>query len=122
MTWTVLFHSEFLPEFQALPTPVRIELASRLGLLEQFGPQLGRPHVDTLNGSSHSNMKELRFDADDGVWRFAFAFDPKRQAIVLCGGDKQGVKERKFYKSLIDVADARFAKHIASLGLQTKES
>ena len=57
-------------------------------LLEQFGPQLGRPRVDTLKGSRHANMKELRFDADDGVWRLAFAFDPKRKAILLVADDR----------------------------------
>jgi hypothetical protein len=59
-------------------------------MLEQFGPHLGRPHVDTLQGSRHSNMKELRFTAADGVWRVAFAFDPERHAILLVAGDKSG--------------------------------
>ncbi len=58
---------------------------AHISVLETFRPQLGRPRVDTLKGSRHANMKELRFDAADGVWRFAFAFDPKRKGIVLCG-------------------------------------
>lgn len=62
---------------------------------------MGRPRVDTLNGSKRANMKELRFDAADGVWRIAFAFDPKRKAILLVAGDKSGVSEKKFYKALI---------------------
>ena len=82
---------------------------------KKWGPQLGRPRVDTLNGSQHANMKELRFDAGDGVWRFAFAFDPKRRAIVLCGGDKSGGSERKFYRDLIAAADKRFNRHIKSI-------
>jgi hypothetical protein len=77
---------------------VQDELLAHIELLEQFGPQLGRPRVDTLNGSRHANMKELRFDAADGVWRFAFAFDPKRRAIILCGGDKSGGSEKRFYR------------------------
>lgn len=85
------------------------------GLLEQFGPQLNRPRVDTLKGSKHANMKELRFDADGGVWRFAFAFDPKREAIMLVGGDKSGGSEKRFYRQLIQKADARFDDHIAHL-------
>ena len=60
-------------------------------------------------------MKELRFYAADGVWRFAFAFDPKRQAIILCGGDKSGVSEKRFYQQLIDKADARFDAQMARL-------
>jgi hypothetical protein len=50
---------------------------ARLGALAQFGPNLGRPNVDTLEGSDFANMKELRFRLD-GLWRFAFAFDPKQ--------------------------------------------
>jgi hypothetical protein len=60
-------------------------------LISHIGPDLGRPHVDTLNNSRHSNMKELRFKADNGVWRVAFAFDPERKAILLVAGDKSGV-------------------------------
>ncbi|WP_342453233.1 type II toxin-antitoxin system RelE/ParE family toxin [Jiella mangrovi] len=70
------------------------ELLARLTVLENFGPNLGRPKVDTLNGSKHANMKELRWRQSDGVWRFAFAFDPRRRAIVLCGGDKAGKSQR----------------------------
>ena len=53
-------------------------------------------------------MKELRFDAADGVWRVAFAFDPERQAVLLVGGDKSGVSQAKFYKALIRKADERY--------------
>jgi len=60
-------------------------------------------------------MKELRFDAADGVWRVAFAFDPKRHAILLLAGDKSGVSERRFYKQLIAKADRRFDAHLAWL-------
>jgi hypothetical protein len=90
------------------------------GLLEQFGPSLGRPRVDTLNGSRHANMKELRFDADNGVWRFAFAFDPNREAIILVGGDKSGGGEKRFYRQLIQKADKRFDEHILSLEQASK--
>jgi hypothetical protein len=90
-------------------------LLVQIGLLEKFGPQLGRPRVDTLNGSRHANMKELRFTADDGVWRFAFAFDPKRRALVLCGGDKSGGGEKRFYRQLIQKADGRFDAHLAKM-------
>lgn len=62
-----------------------------------------------------ANMKELRFDADDGVWRVAFAFDPERKAIVLVAGDKAGVAQKRFYKALIAKADARFAEHLETL-------
>jgi hypothetical protein len=113
--WAVEFHSDFDPEYDDLAEAVQDELLAHLKLLEQFGPQLGRPRVDTLNDSRHANMKELRFDAADGVWRFAFAFDPDRHAIVLCGGDKSGGSERRFYRKLIAKADGRFDAHVARI-------
>jgi hypothetical protein len=97
MKWEVSFHEEFDPEFEALSHAVQDEMLAHLKLLEQFGPRLGRPRVDTLKGSRHANMKELRFDAADGVWRVAFAFDPKRTAILLVAGDKSGGNEGRFY-------------------------
>jgi hypothetical protein len=66
-------------------------------------------------------MKELRFDAAEGVWRFAFAFDPHRKAIILCGGDKSGGSEDRFYRQLIAKADPRFESHIAALKKRQKD-
>lgn len=59
-------------------------------------------------------MKELRFKADDGVWRVAFAFDPRRCAVLLVAGDKSGVSQRLFYRRLIAKADARYDAHLAA--------
>jgi hypothetical protein len=115
MAWDVDFHSQFVPEFAALDEDVQDELLAHVEVLKTFGPQLGRPRVDTLAGSRHANMKELRFDAADGVWRFAFAFDPTRKAIILCGGDKSGGSQGRFYRQLIDTADKRFDAHLAAL-------
>ena len=83
-------------------------------VLETIGPTLGRPTVDTLNGSRYANMKELRFDADQGVWRVAFAFDARRQAILLVAGDKRGLSRKmqaKFYRDLVAKADDRFGRY-----------
>ena len=113
--WTVEIGDEFEPEFNELHEDVRTELLAVSRLLQQFGPQLGRPRVDTLNGSRHANMKELRFSAADGEWRVAFAFDPTRSAILLVAGDKSGVSEKKFYKRLIAIADDRFDAHLNRL-------
>ncbi|WP_352770064.1 type II toxin-antitoxin system RelE/ParE family toxin [Mesorhizobium sp. M0167] len=82
---------------------------------------MGRPHADTLNDSSFANMKELRFDADDGVCRVAFAFDRKRKAILLVAGDKSGVSEKGFYKRLIAKADKRYQGHLDRLAAAKKE-
>ena len=108
MAWTVLYHPDFLAEADGFPIEAQDGLLAMIRLLQQAGPHLKRPRCDTLKGSKHANMKELRFDAADGVWRVAFAFDPKRQAVLLVGGDKSGTSQKKFYKALIRVADRRF--------------
>ena len=108
MPWIVLFHDAFEPEFAGLSEAVQDALLIETGVLERFGPDLGRPHVDTLKGSKHRNMKELRIRTADGVWRFAFAFDPLRRAVILIGGDKSGVAKDRFYRPLIKRADDRF--------------
>ncbi len=106
--WEVLFHETFESELLELAEEVKTGLASSAKMLQEFGPQLGRPHVDTLRGSDYTNMKELRFNANDGVWRVAFAFDQKRKAILLVAGDKSGDNQKRFYKQLIKKADERF--------------
>jgi hypothetical protein len=119
MAWMVRFHDEFDFEFEAFPAAVQDELLAHAQVLAQVGPTLGRPRIDTLAGSKHANMKEMRFDAAGGVWRVAFAFDPERAAILLVAGDKGGVAQKRFYKSLIEKADARFDAHL--LALRKKE-
>ena len=84
----------------------------RVKLLAMVGPGLKRPYADTLKGSKHANMKELRCNADDGVWRIAFAFDPEQKAILLAAGDKAGVNEKRFYRKLVARADERFDQHL----------
>ena len=115
MVWTVLYHDAFLPEFEAFTEAVQDGLLTMAELLVLSGPTLGRPHADSLAGSKHANMKELRFNADDGVWRVAFAFDPERRAMILVAGDKAGVAQKRFYKGLIAKADTRFADHLDAL-------
>ena len=120
--WIVEIGDEFEPEFDALHEDVQTEMLALTRLLQQFGPHLGRPRVDTLSGSRHANMKELRFRAADGEWRVAFAFDPKRTAILLVAGDKSGGSEKRFYRGLLRKADERFAAHLARLKKEGQES
>ena len=115
MSWSAYFHPKFKAEFDKLSAAVQDEFLASLKPLREYGPSLGRPDVDTLNDSDHANMKELRFKADGGVWRVAFAFDPERDAILLVAGDKSGVSEKKFYKRLIEKADARYKEHLENL-------
>lgn len=113
--WIARFVDEFEREFAVLPSRVQDEILSRAKVVQEFGPTLGRPHVDTLKGSSFPNMKEMRFSAADGEWRVAFAFDPERSAILLVAGSKAGVAQRRFYASLIATADRRFRTHLAKV-------
>ena len=113
MGWVVAIGDEFEAEFDDLLEAVQNEILALARLLQQFGPELGRPRVDTLNGSRFANMKELRFGAADGEWRVAFAFDTKREAILLAAADKSGTSEKRFYRQLIRKADNRFAAHTA---------
>ncbi len=121
MKWEVDLHDDFVSEYRDLHKDVQDELLAHIELLKQFGPQLGRPRADTLNGSRYPNMKELRFDAADGVWRVAFAFDANRKAILLVAGDKSGVSEKRFYRQLIDQADERFDAHVANIKKQKEK-
>ncbi|MGO8867263.1 MAG: type II toxin-antitoxin system RelE/ParE family toxin [Alphaproteobacteria bacterium] len=113
--WAVEFDAAFEPEFRAFDEEVQDALLAVARLLADYGPQLGRPHADTLNGSKHANMKELRFEASGGEWRAAFAFDPARRAILLVAGDKSGGSQKRFYKQLIAKADRRFSTHLERL-------
>lgn len=110
--WNVEFETEFAEEFSGFSYDVQKEIFAHIELLEITGPLTGRPAVDTLKGSTYSNMKELRFNANGGVWRLAFAFDPTRSAILLVAGDKKGKNQKSFYKRLINTADTRFKQHL----------
>ena len=92
--WKVATTHEFDEWFVGLENDAKVEIIAKVKLLEILGPQLGRPHADTLNASKHSNLKELRADTKDKVVRIAFAFDPNRAAILLWGGNKAGVSQK----------------------------
>jgi hypothetical protein len=115
MPWIVEFEDAFEAEFLAFEQEVQDALLAVTRLLADYGPRLGRPYADTLKGSKHANMKELRFEAMNGEWRAAFAFDPRRRAIVLVAGDKSGGSEKRSYKQLIAKADVRFSAHLERL-------
>lgn len=101
--------------FGSLDQSSREQVAAAIELLEEHGPQLGRPLVDTITNSRHKNMKELRPGSTGrSELRILFAFDPQRQAIILIGGDKAGSWTR-WYKSNIPRADDLFDSHIAEL-------
>lgn len=114
--WNVATTDIFDAWFAELGDAEKKEAIAKVDLLKLLGPRLGRPHADTLKGSKHKNMKEIRADTKDMVMRIAFAFDPNRSAILLVAGDKGGVSERRFYKQLIAKADVLFDAHLARIG------
>lgn len=90
---------------------VQAELLAHADMLAEYGPSLGRPVADTLEGSAYSNMKEMRFSTASGVWRVAYAFDHQSRGILLVAGDKAnlwGKASDRFYDDLIHTADTRF--------------
>jgi hypothetical protein len=118
--WHVATTNEFDHWFAQLDEDAQAELIAKVELLKLLGPKLSRPHADTLNGSKHANMKELRADTADKVLRVAFAFDPNRAAILLVAGNKSGVSQKQFYKRLIAKADELFDVHLVALKAKKK--
>jgi hypothetical protein len=118
--WAVATTEEFDRWFAGLGEDSQAEVIAKVALLRLLGPRLGRPHADTLNGSKHSNMKELRADTKDRVLRIAFAFDPDRSAILLLGGNKSGISQKRFYKQLIARADALYDEHLERIAARKK--
>jgi len=100
------WYGDLRPEEQA-----RVDYV--IAILEQRGPTLGRPYVDTVYGSRHSNMKELRVQVAGDPTRIFFAFDPRRTAILLIGGDKTG--NVLFYDRMIPIADDLYDEHLAEI-------
>lgn len=111
--WKVLFDDAFAAEFAELADNVQDAIRAYALLLAAAGPHLGRPHADTLKGSVHRNMKELRPTVNKVEWRVVYAFDPRRRAILLAAAAKGGSKTA--VKRLIATADRRFAAHLAAL-------
>jgi hypothetical protein len=94
-------------------TPAREDIRAVLIILRETGPLLGRPLSDTLKGSRHSNMKELRVQSKGRPFRILYAFDPNRTAVLLLGGNKQS--DKRFYDRMIPLADKLFGRHLQGL-------
>lgn len=112
--WVVATTTVFDGWYESLPEADRENVLAAILVLQHFGPRLGRPHADTVNGSRFPNMKELRIQSKGKPLRAFFAFDPDRSAILLCGGDKSG-GDKRFYQRLIALADSEFARHLDDL-------
>lgn len=84
-------------------------------VLEAVGPALTRPYADTVKDSRHSNMRELRVQSQGRPLRIFYAFDPRRTAILLIGGDKTGFTDDRFYDTHILIADRLYDEHLEAL-------
>ena len=109
-SWEVEYTDWFEAWWKTLGTDEQRHIAQAVELLAEHGPGLGRPLVDTITGSRHANMKELRASTT----RTLFAFDPRRSAILLPGGDKSG-QWQSWYRRSIPVADELFDHHLRTL-------
>lgn len=112
--WEVETTDTFDEWFDALDDTDRGNVLASMMVLRERGPMLGRPHADTVNGSAHRNMKELRVQSKGDPIRAFFAFDPKRRGILLCAGNKTG-DEKRFYDVMIPIADREYTAHLEKL-------
>lgn len=111
--WEIITTERFDRWFAEQPIDLQDEMLAAFLVLQKEGPHTGRPLVDTLNDSKYPNMKELRVSYEGRPVRAFFAFDPVRQAVFLCAGDKSG--DKKFYKTYIKIADDEYTAHLAKL-------
>lgn len=119
MAWEVEFTDEFAVWWESLTVEEQEEISAKAELLEEHGPTLPRPHSDVIVTSKHPNMKELRGRAGDARLRVLYAFNPKRTAILLIGGDKTG--NSGWYDEFVPKADALFDKHLEELSREERD-
>lgn len=113
MTWTVLVTDEYERWFLSLTNGEQIDVLAMVDILEIKGPQLSRPYADTLQGTKKvKNLKELRIQHAGKPYRVFYAFDPKRSAILLCGGRKDGSGDKQFYQQMIPIAEREFLNYL----------
>ena len=105
MAWNVETTDEYDAWFLEQADDSQASIQMKVEFLKIYGPNLPRPHADTLKGSKLKNLKELRTHTENHVFRVAFLFDKERNAILLIGGDKKGKDEKRFYKNLIKQAE-----------------
>lgn len=113
MTWIVEYTDEFGVWWGALSEPEQEALAASVSLLEALGPNLGFPHSSGVRTSRHPHMRELRTQCRGNPIRTLYAFDPRRVAILLIGGDKTG--QKRWYEVNVSIADRLYDEHLAQL-------
>jgi hypothetical protein len=116
--WRVEYTNEFDAWWSKLSEDEQVVIAAKVELLEKHGPSLPRPHSDVIVTSKHSNMKELRGKSGENLLRVLYAFDPRRTAILLIGGDKSG--NDRWYDEFVPLADSLFDEHLAALKKESR--
>lgn len=114
MAWNVEVTDEFQTWFTGLTSGEQIEVARKIKLLEEKGPELGRPNADTIQGSNIPNLKELIIQYGGDPYRVLFVFDPRRTAILLMGGEKTG-KGKAWYKTAVPQAEKIYEQYLKEI-------
>ena len=112
-TWEIIQTGVFQEWYEELDADARVAIYEKILVLRRFGPRLGRPYVDTLHGSKHKNMKELRVQSKNRPFRILFAFAPDRNGVLLLGGNKAGKKS--FYDDMIPVAETLYEQYLKEI-------
>jgi hypothetical protein len=113
MAWDVEYTNEFGAWWDGLTEAEQEDITASIGLLEEKGPNLGFPHSSDVRESRHGHMRELRIQHAGRPYRVLYAFDPRRMAILLLGGDKTG--NNRWYKEHVPVADQLYDAHLDEL-------
>lgn len=114
MAYEVEYTDEFEAWWDGLTVAEQASIEAVVELLEEHGPHLGRPHTSAIHGSRHSHMRELRVQHHGRPYRILYAFDPRRTAILLIGGDKTG--HDRWYVWYVPIADDLYDQHLREIG------
>ena len=121
--WNVITSERYDTWFKEQSKNDQAVILGKVYLLEEYGPNLARPHADTLKGSKKLvNLKELRARTDAHVFRVAYIFDPEQNGLLLTGGDKKGKNEGKFYKNLIRESEQVYVSYLEKKTGKMKEN
>lgn len=113
MEWEVEYTDDFEAWWLDLTEAEQEDVDAKVRLLQVYGPTLPRPHADAVHGSKHPNMKELRVQHAGRPYRVLYAFDPRRTAILLLGGDKTG--DAQWYERMVPIAARLYDAHLMTL-------
>lgn len=116
MPWFLVYLDEFSTWLDGQEEDLQDEALSHLEMLKDRGPLLSRPYADTLKGSKIANLKELRFSYKGAPIRILFAFDPRKQGVIILGGDKTG--DKRWYEKNIPIAEKLYKAHLEKQSTQ----